>query len=61
MDKPEDKVESNDWNASNYYIILRLVVFAYFVSLFDYRTTKSHCDIACVLRSGNPVSCIGMP
>ena len=29
MDKTEDKVESYDWHASNYYINLRMVVFAF--------------------------------
>jgi hypothetical protein len=59
MDKTEDKVESYDWHASNYCINLRMVVFAFSSSLFDYGTTKSHCNIAFVHRSGNPVSWIG--
>jgi len=59
MDKTEDKVESYDWHASNYCINLRMVVFAFSSSLFDYGTTKSHCNIAFVNRSGNPVSWTG--
>lgn len=58
MDKPEDKVESNDRHASDYCINLRVVIFVFFVSLFDHRTKKSHCNIAYVFCSGNPVSSI---